>query len=156
VIHSRSWWEKYKQERETKWNWFGQAKKNQIKKIDQETILDGKEFGIKQEESIKFKQHSDCKLFRCLVCWLMIHPDDEITEHKEGYAHKICLEGKQAFPRRKTQKELLYESRAECVKCHHSKRVHSEFGYGCFGYSGRNEYGCECQGFRPYKDGRIV
>lgn len=47
-------------------------------------------FGIKRVESINFKQHSDCKLFRCLVCWLLIHPDDDILEYKEGFIHRLC------------------------------------------------------------------
>lgn len=112
--------------------------------------------GVKAIESINFKLHQECKLFRCLVCWMMINPEDEIINHKDGYAHKICIEGKSVFPRRPTNKERLYEERAECRKCHHSKRVHSEFGYGCFGHSGRNEYGCDCQGWMGYKDKRIV
>ena len=49
-----------------------------------------KVYEIKQDESIKFKQHQECKLFRCLKCWLLIHPDDNIVPFKEGYMHRVC------------------------------------------------------------------
>jgi hypothetical protein len=132
-----------------------------ILKIDKDTLADIKEFGVHQEPAINFKQHQECRLFRCLVCWMMIHPDDEIINHKEGYAHKICLNGTKPFARRITNKEMLLQERAQCNKCHHSKRVHSEFGYGCLGIViGRGNtihgYSCGCQCFRPYKDGRII
>lgn len=58
--------------------------------IDIETASNISEYGLKQEESIKFKQHADCKLFRCLVCWMLIHPDDDILEYKEGFIHRLC------------------------------------------------------------------
>lgn len=58
--------------------------------VDKETAANIKEFGIKQEASINFKQHPECKLFRCLKCWMLIHPDDEITPFKEGFVHKLC------------------------------------------------------------------
>ena len=46
--------------------------------------------GVKAVKSINFKQHQECKLFRCLQCWMMIHPDDEINPFKEGFIHKLC------------------------------------------------------------------
>lgn len=53
-----------------------------------------KKLGIEQAESIRFKQHQECKLFRCLKCWLLIHPEDEIKPFKEGFIHKLCQSSK--------------------------------------------------------------
>lgn len=118
------WWT-YKENREAKWRWFAEAKENEIRKIDADTIADGKEFGIKQEEAIKFKQRQECKLFRCVVCWHIIHPtDDEITTKGDGFAHKICVNGTKAFPKRMTVHERIDEERTECLYCHHTKRAH--------------------------------
>jgi len=49
-----------------------------------------KMYGVKRVESINFKQHKECSLFRCLECWLLIHPDDDIKPFKEGFVHKLC------------------------------------------------------------------
>lgn len=45
----------------------------------------------KSPESIQFKQHAECKLFRCLKCWKLILPDDNMQSYKDGYVHKICM-----------------------------------------------------------------
>jgi hypothetical protein len=125
TIYDDTYWKAYQKNRDAKWNWFSRAKKNQIRKIDRETIEDGNEFGIKQEESIKFKQHSDCRLFRCVICWLIIHPtDDEITTKGDGFAHKICVDGRKGFPKALTVQQKAEEDRTECLYCHHTKRAH--------------------------------
>ena len=43
-------------------------------------------------EGLKLRNRNNCKLFRCLVCWKYIFPDDSITLYEAGYAHKLCLE----------------------------------------------------------------
>ena len=58
--------------------------------IDIETAANISEYGLKQEPCINFKQREECKLFRCLRCWLLIHPDDDILEYQEGFIHKLC------------------------------------------------------------------
>ena len=44
----------------------------------------------RKSETLILKSHDTCNLFRCLICWRYIFPDDEIENNDDGYVHKVC------------------------------------------------------------------
>ena len=42
-----------------------------------------------QQQAIKFKSQQTCKLFRCLHCWKLILPDEDVIEKGDGYIHRV-------------------------------------------------------------------
>lgn len=40
--------------------------------------------------TISIKSKETCNLFRCIICWMYILPDDSITDYKDGYVHSFC------------------------------------------------------------------
>jgi len=63
-----------------------------------------------QEEQIRLKPHQTCKMFRCLKCWKLILPDDDMQEFGDGYVHKICL-------------HIVHRNRSYSKKYNKTKRV---------------------------------
>lgn len=68
-------------------HWVERYKANERKWLEEANKISPR----KDPENIPIKQHKECKLFRCLVCWKLILPDDEMAPQGDGYVHKICL-----------------------------------------------------------------
>lgn len=43
-----------------------------------------------KESSMPLRNSASCSMFRCLLCFRYIFPDDAVEPHGEGYVHKIC------------------------------------------------------------------
>jgi hypothetical protein len=43
-----------------------------------------------QDSSMPLRNSKSCAMFRCLLCFKYIFPDDAVSPHGAGYAHKVC------------------------------------------------------------------
>lgn len=70
---------------------------------------------MSQNSGIQFKLHKTCGLFRCLICWRYILPDDNVDAQGDGYVHKTCKQSKEkALDQRKKAKDY-YDKHTEQV-----------------------------------------
>ena len=74
-------------------HWIERYKANERKWLEEVNKISPR----KDPENIPIKQHKECKLFRCLKCWKLILPDDDMQQYNDGYVHKICLSTERLF-----------------------------------------------------------
>lgn len=75
------------------------------------------------DPKVSLKSHEGCKLFRCLKCWKVIFPDDDMLESGDGYVHALC--DPEAFKKRKEQWQIERD-RQRYTKLLNTARVYAK------------------------------
>jgi hypothetical protein len=66
-----------------------------------------------------FKERQQCKLFRCLKCWKLILPDEDVSDYADGYIHSVC----DPIIFKKKQKEIILKHKIERIRDTRSKQL---------------------------------